>query len=175
MRRLLVLTTAVCAAGCGKIIYGSGDLMIWNGSDQAVKVSVDGHSSGSYSVMSHMGERLEGAVAGRYRVTEQGSGRVYELELKDGGTAVVNIGAVACFARSDISGMYTTGKEPVRLLQILDRADVASFDVEIPVLPGEPPPPSRPKSAYAFQRLSEVPCSMLRDEAALADWVRKTR
>jgi hypothetical protein len=88
---------------------------------------------------------------------------------------VVNVGAEACFARSDISGMYTTGKEPVRLLQTYDKLDLLVFDVSIPVLPGEPPPAKRPKSAYAFQRLSEVPCNLMRDEAAMADWVRKTR
>jgi len=175
MRRFAFVLALLGGSGC-KIVFGSGDLLLYNGTDQSAEVTVDGRTSGTFTIPAHRGERLEGAVAGAYKVVEKApTQRQDQFELKDGGTVVVNIGSEACFARSDISGMYTTGKEPVRLLQTYDKLDVLAFDVAIPVLPGEPPPARRPKSAYAFQRLSEVPCNLMRDEAAMADWVRKTR
>lgn len=175
MRRLAFVLAVLGASGC-KVVFGSGDILLWNSTDQPVDVTVDGRTSGTFTLPPHRGEHLEGSVAGAYKVTEKlPTPKTTEFALKDGGTVVVNVGSAACFARSDISGMYTTGREPVRLLQLYDKLDLLVFDVSIPILPGEPPPARRPKSAYAFQRLSEVPCNLMRDEAAMADWVRKTR
>ena len=171
MRTLLVVSLGWSLVGCGKLLFGSGTVFVWNGTDRRQEVVVDGRSSDSFTIPSHSGERID-AVAGKYRVV-QGQ-RVYEFDLKGDTTVVVNLGSEACFARADISGMYQPGKERVRLVQTYDRGDVLTFDPEVPVLPGEPPPATRPRSSYGLQRLSDVPCNLLRDEAAMSDWVRRS-
>ncbi len=174
MRKLLVVGIGFALVGCGKLFFGSGTLFVWNGTDRTLKVEVEGRTSESLTLANHSGERID-AVAGKYRLVQGGGQHEYDVDLKDGDTVVVNLDAESCFVRSDISGMYQGGKERVRLLQSYDKGDVLTFDQDVPVLPGEPVPSSRPRSAYAFQRLSDVPCNLLRDEAAMADWVRRSK
>jgi hypothetical protein len=175
MRASLGIAVLLGLTSCGKIIFGSGHLFLWNGTPGPVELVVDGRSSGAFRLSSHTGERLDDAVAGSYNVTwgaaKASSGA--RFELKPDATVVVNVASASCFVRSDISGMYQSGRERVRLLQKYDRGEFLVFDQEIPVMPGERPPASRPKSAYAFQRLSDVPCELLRDEAGMAEFVRK--
>ncbi len=175
MRNLLVVSLAWTLVGCGKLLFGSGTVFVWNGTDERQTVEVEGRSSESLTLSSHSGERID-AVAGKYRVVQGkgGSQRAYEFDLKGDTTVVVSLNSAACFARSDISGMYQSGKERVRLVQTYDKVDVLTLDPEVPVLPGEPPPVSRPRSSYGLMRLSDVPCNLLRDEAGMAEWVRRS-
>lgn len=176
MRWLAMVTLVVGGSACGKVIFGGGELFIWNGGDERVDVVVDGRSSATFDIPAHRGERVEDAVAGTYRVIERKGGKeqVYNFALKDGSSTVVNLDANSCFVRTDISGMYQAGKERVRLLQSYEKNEVVSFELLLPIMPGEPLPAARPKSTYAFQRLSDVPCNLLRNEAEMADYVRKS-
>ena len=177
MRWLSLAGLALGATACSKVIFGSGDLFIWNGTDGRVDIVVDGRTSATLDIPAHRGERVEDATAGPYRIFERTAGgqRVYTLDLKNDGSSLVNIGAASCFARSDISGMYESGKERVRLLQSYDKSEVLAFDLLIPVMPGEPLPVARPKVTVAFQRLSDVPCELLRNEAGMAEYVRRSK
>jgi hypothetical protein len=177
MRWLTLAVLAAGSVGCGKVIYGGGDLFIWNGSNDRFEVDVNGRSSARFSLAAHTGQRVEDAVAGSYTVTQSKDDkqRVYDGVLKDGGTLLVNLEGAACFVRTDISGMYQAGKERVRLLQSYDQNDVLVLDLPIPVMPGEAVPATRPKSTNAFQRLSDVPCNLLRDQAGMAEYVRRSR
>ncbi|MBN1960416.1 MAG: hypothetical protein JW841_05680 [Deltaproteobacteria bacterium] len=167
----------IATTSCSKIIFGSGELFIWNGSDRRTEVTIDGRSSATLSLVGHSGARIKDAVAGTYRIVERRDGKeiTYNFELKDGTSVIVNLGGHSCFVRTDISGMYQSGRERVRLLETYDKSDVVSLDLLLPVMPGEPLPATRPKSTYAFQRLSDVPCNMLNNEAKMIEYIRRQR
>jgi len=98
----------------------------------------------------------------------------WQLDLIDGKTEILNLGAEACFARTDVKGMYQEYGDKVSVLKAHAAHERVTIADVINVFPSEPLPPNRPKP-YAFQRLSAVLCEILAEEEAVRDFVRKQR
>ncbi len=99
----------------------------------------------------------------------------WQLDLIDGKTEILNLGAEARFARTDVEGMYQEYGDKVRVLKACAANERVTIADVINVFPSEPLPPNHPETPYAFQRLSAVPCEILADEEAVRDFVRKQR
>jgi len=98
----------------------------------------------------------------------------WQLDLIDGKTEILNLGAKACFARTDVKGMYQEYGDKVSVLKAYAGHERVTIADVINVFPSEPLPPNRPEPS-AFQRLSAVLCEILAEEEAVRDFVRKQR
>jgi len=166
---------ALTLVACKGAIFGSGKLFVWNSTDGTATVTLEGRSGDEFVLAPHAGQLIESAVAGPYTMSAKlALGRTHEVafELKGDRTYVVDVAGAACFARTDISGMYQSGKDRVAWLGDYPAQKALELADPIGVFPGEPVPAARPKSAYVFQRLSEIPCPLLGNKHDIVEHVR---
>ncbi len=177
--RVGVLTAflALCI-GCPAQIHGVGSLYLWNGTGETVDVELDGPTSSTVHLRRNVGKLLGEMVAGHYQIAvSKGSGfpEMLGTELKKNRLTIFDIGGKSCFARADISGMYSKNKTPVKLLEIYKNQMVISIVAEIAVPPGQPLPKSRKKTPYGTQRVAVVPCDIADDNRQVEDFIQKMR
>lgn len=174
---------ALSGAGCDSALYGEGDIYLWNGTEDKVEFIVQGRTPAEASLKFEQGQLLENVVAGEYVVTPTKKGvpqpPIPIVVTKDRMT-VVNLDGRGCFARTDVSGMYTRGKDPVRVLALYEGEQVLPLQNEIAVKPGKRLPTEAPRITRetVFQRLVVVPCNLLEDDDAdekVAEFVRRLR
>jgi hypothetical protein len=157
------------------MIFGGGDIYVWNGTPAKVDVAVDGRTDDTFQVLSGVG-KLERAVAGSYDVKitpEGGSEEDQKLDLEADALELINVGSSDCFARMDVSGEYQSGKPRAVVLEAYDKQPRISIKAEVHVFPGEPLPRERPKSPYAFQRLIVIGCDIVKDNYAIVELAQK--
>lgn len=176
-----VLAAAVSLAGlcaCNSHWYGAGLVYVWNGTEQGAQIEFQGANAMLLELEPGRGELLENVVAGPYTVTIRRSGgpeTQVRTELRKELLTVVNVGRAACFARADVSGMYTAGRKPVSVTEVFRGQEILPMQVPIHVRPGEALPQKRPKSTFGFQRLAVVPCDLIEDTNSLEEHLRKIR
>lgn len=162
------------AGACQKSMYGVGTLTFWNNGDAAQTVEVRGRTETSFQLFPRMGHTVPEAVAGPYEVRVAGASfEAFDLEPET--LQLVNLGAPTCFARADVAGKYTSGKQSARVLEVYENVRRLLIRDHIAVFPGDALPPQKPKSPYAFQRLTAVPCDKTQDPGALMTFLRDQR
>ena len=175
--RWVKLALVLECVGCEADIHGTGSLYVYNGTQDAVTVEIKGPTERSVSLEPRLGQMIDKAVAGTYQAT---------IKKRSGGTTdtvsaqvvrerltVINVGAAACFARTDVAGMYRKDRRPVVRLQVYSGVSVFQIPEAIDVPPGEMLPKHRSKGPYAFQRLSVVPCSIIKEDMNVEDYVHR--
>jgi hypothetical protein len=184
MQRDMAFIAAGCVAallalaGCQSIVYGTGGVFVWNGGTESASIKLEGRSAGDLSLAAGTGQLLKDWVAGPYHAsirTSGGAAHEVSFDLKQDQTALVNVEAKSCFARTDISGMYQAGKERVHFLAAYEAQELLLIDQPITVFPGEAPPTERPRGVTALQRLSEIPCRIVKDSYEITEHVRRQR
>ncbi len=177
MRTLWFTFVVFVLSGCGRFVYGGGEIFVWNGTGARYEITLEGRTNATLTLGPKSGARLAG-VAGKSTLVaqkSQGGARKYELMLERDRALLVNLDADACFARADIAGMYQPGKERLKVIKVYGQAEVIALDAAAAVWPGEAPPATRPKSVGTFQRIYEVPCELLAKDNELKDFLRAVR
>lgn len=152
-------------SACDKYIYGNGNIYLWNGSDKPVAFLVEGRTRTETELPASRGTAVIEPVAGPYtlKLTSRGQPtREVTFDLKAGETVVVNVDAASCMARSDIIGLYKSTSEPIRVIETYEPKEIIILGSVISVYPGELVPKKRPKNTMTFQRMSAVPCDLLK-------------
>ncbi|MBI5511472.1 MAG: hypothetical protein HY903_22155 [Deltaproteobacteria bacterium] len=178
MRTTLALVLFATAGGCSAQLYGTGTLYVWNGTDQAVEVHVEGRTTTDVAVRPQSGTAVREIVAGPYQLLVKRGAAVAGVvgtEVTAERLTVFNVDAAGCFARVDIAGMYSRGKPPVELKQVYPKDAVLSIPEEIGVLPGERPPTTRPRSGFGFFRVIVVPCDIVNDDWKVEDFAKNLK
>lgn len=180
-RYLLCLLVALLGGGCEESLRGKGTIFLWNGGEEPIELRVEGPSPVSVSLAKEQGRLLTESVAGTYQITALKAGKLQgttALELERDKLTIFNMDGLGCFGRADVSGMYTRGKQPVRLLQRYQDETVITIADDVGALPGEPLPTKRPKSDYGFQRVAVVPCDLIQtlgSDFPIEEYIRKLR
>ncbi len=158
--------------GCSGLVYGSGKVYVWNAGESALTVTLEGRSTKEVHLQPHSGALVESVTAGDYIARAGSVQKTFSVASKK--LTLLSLGAQACLARADISGMYKGG-DRVRLLEVYNADAPVVLDDIIQVYPNERPPERKPRSAFAFQRLYVVPCDLLQDRGELLTYLRKQR
>jgi hypothetical protein len=176
MRWLAVALMLGCIS-CEANIHGAGMLYVYNGTQGPVSVEVNGPTTSSLSLEPRSGEMIEKIVAGAYQVVIKKGGaeapETISTEVVRERLTVINVAGAACFARTDVAGMYRKDRRPVVRLQVYSGASAFQVPELIDVLPDQVLPKHRSKGPYAFQRLSVVPCSIIKDDMKVEDFVHR--
>jgi hypothetical protein len=180
MRRAL-FALLVCAGitGCAKELYGTGVVYVWNGTDDKAEVTIEGRTTSKVSLRPQSGELVKDVIGGPYQIAIMKGGTMSGIvgtELVKERLTIVNVAGAACFARADISGLYSRKTPPAQLKQVYQGDTVFSIPEEIGVLPGERPPEARSKSAYGFFRIAVIPCALTKgSEFLVEDYLQKLK
>lgn len=152
-----------------------GKLFVWNGSDQPLMVTFVDQALDDLALRPQSGHLFERVSVGSYAYTTSradGTQAQENIEVVQKRISIANLSQAACFARVDIAGMYTPGKERIVFLESYDNRPVLTLDDMLHVFPGEPVPPTRPKSSYAFQRMQQIPCDVVDDRISVTEYLR---
>ena len=153
----------IVGVSCKGLVEGKGTVYVYNGTDAAATVKLEGSSPMQVELRPQSGQLLTGCVAGSYQISVARKGGFPEIMaaaiVRDRLT-IINVGAAACFARADIVGMYGRSKPPVRVTEVYRGKAIISIPEEISVLPGEPVPQNRPRNTEIFFRVDVFPCAM---------------
>lgn len=176
MSKAVAMAMLVSAAlGCQKQWYGAGQLYVWNGTLQAVTIDVQGRSPAKLTLFANSGELLDSRVAGPYVVRVATTGETLHAEVRKTKLTLVNLQAVGCFVRADVSGRYRRDRRPADVLELYRGQSVIAFESEIRVMPGQELPEQRPKTAYTFQRVATLDCSLIDDDKAVERYLMQLR
>jgi hypothetical protein len=173
----LTLVLLGCVA-CDKQVHGTGTIYLYNATNSRVTVGFEGRSTFEELLRTNMGKLVDECIAGEYQVSiakgDEFPAMVATKILKDRLT-IINVDGAGCFARADVSGMYSDNKAPVRLLQAYKGEIIISIPDEIAIPPGQGMPEKRPKNTFAFQRVTAVPCEVAEDDWMIEDYLQKHR
>jgi hypothetical protein len=175
--RWLFTCLSLLLASCGMIL-GEGKVFVWNGTERPVIVTVSGRTKAELPLRPGTGHLIEGAVAGDYVFTIQsddGSEMKVTAKVAVDRLFLLSVGGASCFVRADIAGMYQSGKPRVQVITSYEPAETYDLDDILHVYPGELPPSERPRSAFSFQRLYDVPCKLTKSEGDLLEHLRTMR
>jgi hypothetical protein len=176
MKHVWLVVLFACL-GCDGMLYGVGSLYVYNGTDHAAEVQIEGRTPRTVRLRPNKGEMLDEAIAGTYTVSA--GDKTAEVAVTKERLTLFNLDSAACFARLDVIGMYQSGKEPVRVLETYEGEQVMAIADLINVPPGSNLPSAAPKTSFPYQRLVVVPCHLLEDDAKaagnVAEYARRLR
>lgn len=174
-----LLLVVLSAAACKTEWYGTSNVYAWNGSDQIVKLQLEGTDDLDLTLRPNSGELLRDVVAGPYTIVTKREGQAdvsTRTEIRKGDVTILNVDGLGCFARADVAGKYSANMRfPVQIVSEYSKDTVIRIDSAIDVLPGEILPQKRPKSAYGFYRVSSVPCDTIGDRTKMAEYLKEQR
>jgi hypothetical protein len=177
--RVAILLTILCAVACKSEWYGTSNVYAWNGTDQIVKLQLEGTDSLDLTLRPQSGELLRDVTAGPYTVVTKRDGQpdvTTRTELRKSDLTILNVDGLGCFARADVAGKYSANMRfPVQIVSEYSKDAVIRIDTAIDVLPGEILPAKRTKSAYGFYRVSQVPCELIGDRTKMAEHLKDAR
>ena len=177
--RAAILLTVLSAAACKSEWYGTSNVYAWNGTDQIVKLQVEGTDDLDLTLRPQSGELLRDVVAGPYTIVTKREGQPdvsARTEIRKGDLTVLNVDGLGCFARADVAGKYSANMRfPVQVVSEYSKDPVIRIESAIDVLPSELLPKNRPKSAYGFYRVSQVPCELIGDRNKMAEHLKEQR
>jgi len=178
-RALSVSLVLLSATGCAKELYGTGVVYLWNGTDDKAEVTFEGRSPSKVSLRPQSGELVNDVIAGPYQIALMKGGAmggIVGTEVVKERLTIVNVDGASCFARADISGLYSRKAAPAVLKQVYQGDTVFSIPEEIGVMPGERPPEQRSKSVFGFFRVAVIPCALIKgNEFLIEDYLQKLK
>ncbi len=163
---------------CKSQWYGASNVYAWNGSDDTVQLQLEGSDALDVTLRPNSGELLRDVTAGPYTVVtkhKDGGDNSVRTELRKGDLTILNVDGLGCFARTDVAGKYTGSGFPVKVIAEYSKESVIRIDAHTDVLPGELLPQTRPKSAYGFFRVNQVPCELVGDRTKIAEHLKEVR
>jgi hypothetical protein len=172
---LACLSIAAAVSGCREQWYGAGTVYVYNGTDAPVRVEMEGAKSLDLPLAAQTGQLLRDVVAGPYDVRfvrEGAQANTIPTEIHKDELTILNVDGAGCFARADVAGLYSQSRNVVVHARFKGE-QVFRVDTPIDVLPSEPLPRSRPKSAFGFQRVVVAPCSIIEDDRELIEHVQQ--
>lgn len=174
MKLWWVMVVGIGLVGCDEALYGTGTIYVWNGTLERNAIRLQGRSPMEAVLRPEIGALLEDAVAGPYRL-ERKDGAPLEVTLTRGHLVVFNLGGVGCFARTDVAGMYKSGREPVRVLEVYEGQELIDIVAKVSVMPGKRLPASAPRSSMTFERFAVIPCKLADDRNEVGSYVLRLR
>lgn len=176
--RAAILLIILGAVSCKSQWYGSSNVYAWNGSDEVVRLQLEGSDDLDVTLRPQTGELLRDVTAGPYTIVTKhsdGTDTSARTELRKGDLTILNADGLGCFARTDVAGKYTGNGFPVKVIAEYSKDPIIRIDAQTDVLPGEVLPQQRPKSAYGFYRVNQVPCELMGDRTKIAEHLREQR
>ena len=168
--RVVLALLVLCATGCERLLYGAGQVYLWNGTGAVVQVEMSGKKQGTATLRPETGQLFEKVTAGPYTFALSRGGEkgdTLSVEVQDDLLSIVNIDGVGCFARANVIGMYQKGIEPIQVGEVYRGQKTIQQEGPIDIFPGQRLPqqaPRKPYSSLSFLRLVVVPCELLKGD-----------